>query len=144
MGMLSVLTKVIKPLLYRLFGPHFITWSWSHQKKVLKASILIAQMMIKLGVSTAKIKYSTQIYMIDQNVSHLCFVMSFVNFFTRLWSPDLLNACQSGLTQKSLTTWFGQNARKESDVAKADLLFLFANPMKWGSTWKKERNFWNH
>ena len=36
-----------------------------------------------------------------------------------------------------LTTWFGQHARKESYVAKADLLFLFVNEMKWGSTWKK-------
>ena len=35
-----------------------------------------------------------------------------------------------------LTTWFGQNARKESSEAKADLLFLFANQVKWGSTWK--------
>ena len=36
-----------------------------HQTKVLKARILIAQMMINLGVSTTKIKYLTEIYMID-------------------------------------------------------------------------------
>ena len=36
-----------------------------------------------------------------------------------------------------LTTWFGRNTRKESYAAKSDLLFLFANQMKWVSTWKK-------
>ena len=46
--------------------------------QALKASILIARMMIKSGVSTTKIKYSTQKYMIDQNVYHLCFVVSFM------------------------------------------------------------------
>ena len=46
--------------------------------EVLKASILIAQMVIKLGVSTTKIKYLTEIYMIDQNVYHLCFAASFM------------------------------------------------------------------
>ena len=35
---------------------------------MLKASILIAQMVVKLGVSTTKMKYLTEIYMIDQNV----------------------------------------------------------------------------
>ena len=34
-----------------------------------EGSILIAQMMIKLGLSTTKIKYLTEIYMISQNVS---------------------------------------------------------------------------
>ena len=42
-----------------------------------------------------------------------------------------------GIRTSPLTTWFGQNTWKESYVAKADLLFLFANKMKWGSTWKK-------
>ena len=55
-------------LFYCSYLGHIITWSWAHQKKVLKASILIAQMVIKLGVSTTKIKYLTEKYMIDQNV----------------------------------------------------------------------------
>ena len=38
-----------------------------------EGSILIAQMVIKLGLSTTKIKYLTGIYMISQNVYHLCF-----------------------------------------------------------------------
>ena len=37
-------------------------------------------MMIKLDVSTTKIKYSTQKHMMDQNVYHLCFVASFIKF----------------------------------------------------------------
>ena len=56
MGMPSIITKVIKSLLLQLEG-----------------SILIAQMVIKLGLSTTKIKYLTGIYMISQNVYHLCF-----------------------------------------------------------------------
>ena len=121
MGMLSEITKMTKSLLLQLFGPYIITWSWAHQKKVLEASILIAQMMIKLGVSTTKIKYLTQIYMIDQNVS---------------WRAS----CQSGVTQnqnESINNMICSKCLKRVFVAKADLLFLFVNAMKWGSSWKK-------
>ena len=50
-------------LLLHLFGLYIITWSWAHQKKVLKASIPIAQMMTKLGVNNHKVKIlNTNIY----------------------------------------------------------------------------------
>ena len=91
---------------------------------MLKASILIAQMMIKFGVSTTKLKYSTQIWLIKM--------------FTICVSWRLhVNLDPLKIRTSPLTTWFGQNARKESYVAKADLLILFANQMNWGSTWKK-------
>ena len=34
---------------------------------------------VKLDVSTTKIKYLIEIYMIDQNVYHLCFAASFMS-----------------------------------------------------------------
>ena len=73
---------------------------------MLKAGILIAQMVIKLGVSTIKIKYLTEIYMIDQNVYHLFRGELNVNV-------GLLKIRMSPLT-----------------TTKADLLFLFVNEMK--------------
>ena len=121
MGMLSAITKVIKSLLLQLFGPYIITWSWAHQKKVLKASILIAQMMIKLGVSTTKIKYLTKY----------------------IWSIKMFRGdlrVKVGLTQnqnESINNMIWSKCPKRVYVAKADLLFLFVNEMKWGSTWKK-------
>ena len=42
-------------------------------------SILITQMVMKLGVGTTKIKYLTEIYMMGQNVYHLCFAASFMS-----------------------------------------------------------------
>ena len=66
---------------------------------MLKAGILIAQMMIKLGVSTTKIKYSTQKHMIDQKIYHLCFVVNLMKYLYEIFTPDFLNACQRGLTQ---------------------------------------------
>ena len=92
MGMLSAITKVTEPLPLQIFGPYIITWSRAHQNKVLKASILIAQIMIKLGVSTTKIKYSTQKYIWSIKIE-------LHEMFTRLSSPDLLNACQRGPTE---------------------------------------------
>ena len=114
MGMLS--TKVIKSPILQLFGPYIITRSWAHQKKVLKASILIAQMVIKLGVSTTKIKYLTEIYMIDQNVYHLCFVVSFMS----MWAHSK--------SERVNMIW--SKCLKRVYVVKADLLFLFVNEMK--------------
>ena len=93
-------------------------------------------MMIKLGVSTTKIEYSTQIYMINQNVYHLCSWWASWNFYTTVITRSL--KCMSKWAHSTwLTTWLVQNARKQSYAAKAALLFLFANEMKWGSTWKK-------
>ena len=48
-----------------------------------EGSILIAQMVIKLGLSTTKIKYITGIYMISQNVYHLCFAASFMSMWAQ-------------------------------------------------------------
>ena len=69
-----------------------------------EGSILIAQMVIKLGLSTTKIKYLTGIYMISQNFYHLCFAASNVGPIKIRTSP--------------------------STTTKADLLFLFVNEMK--------------
>ena len=44
-----------------------------------EGSILIAQIVIKLGLSTTKIKYVTGIYMISQNVYYSCFAASFMS-----------------------------------------------------------------
>ena len=41
------------------------------------------QMVIRLDVSTTKIKYLTEIYMIDQNVYHLCSTVSFMSTWAR-------------------------------------------------------------
>ena len=48
-----------------------------------EGSIIIAQMVIKLGLSTTKIKYITGIYMISQNVYHLCFAASFMSMWAQ-------------------------------------------------------------
>ena len=47
------------------------------------------RMMMKLSVSTTKIKYSTQIYMIDQNVYDLFFVASLMKFYTTVITRSL-------------------------------------------------------
>ena len=70
-----------------------------------EGSILIAQMVIKFGLSTTKIKYLTGIYMISQNVYHLCFTAN-------------VNVGPRKIRMSPLTT------------TKADLLFLFVNEMK--------------
>ena len=48
-----------------------------------EGSILIAQMVIKLGLSTTKIKYLTGMYMISQNVYHLCFAAGFMSMWAQ-------------------------------------------------------------
>ena len=53
--------------------------------------------------------------------------------FTRLPSPDLLNACQRGLTHnqnESINNMIWSKCPKRVYVAKTDLLFLFVNEMK--------------
>ena len=94
MGLLSAITKLIKSLLLQLFGPYIIT-SVAHQKKVLKASILSAQMVIKLGKYHKDKIFNTKTYYRSQ-----CFPFVFHGelheMSTRLPSPD---ACQFGLTQ---------------------------------------------
>ena len=70
-----------------------------------EGSILIAQMVIKLGLSTTKIKYLTGIYMISQNV-YICV------------SQRDVNVGPLKIRMSPLTT------------TKADLLFLFVNEMK--------------
>ena len=53
--------------------------------------------------------------------------------FTRLSTPDLLNACQRGLTQnqnESINNMIWSTCPDDSYVAKADLLFLFPNQME--------------
>ena len=67
----------------------------------------------KSWLSTTKIKYLTQIYMIDQNVYHLCFVASFVNVGSH----------------ESINNMIWSKCPKRVYVAKADLLFLFVNEM---------------
>ena len=106
---------------------NIITWSWAHQKKVLKASILIAQMMIKLGVSTTKIKYLTQIYMIDQNVS---------------WRAS----CQRGLTQnqnESINNIIWSKCPKRVLCSKSRFVISVCewNVMR---EYLEESHFWNH
>ena len=65
---------------------------------MLKASVLIAQVMIKLGVCTTKIKYSTHIFGQSKCLPFV-FRGELHEIVTQLSSPDLLNACQSGVTQ---------------------------------------------
>ena len=48
-------------------------WCKYHKDKIFNTNIY------DRCVSTTKIKYLTQIYMIDQNVYHLCFVASFMS-----------------------------------------------------------------
>ena len=79
MGMPSIITKVIKSLLLQLVGPYIITLIMGPPE----GSILISQMVIKLGLSTTKIKYLTGIYMISQNVYHLCFAASFMSMWAQ-------------------------------------------------------------
>ena len=73
-------------------------------------------MVIKLGVSTTKLKYLTEIYMIDQNVC-----------------VSRRASCQRGLTQnqnESVNNMIWSKFPKRIYVAKEDLLFLFVNEMK--------------
>ena len=49
-------------------------------------------------------------------------------------------SCQRGPTQnqnESINNMIWSRCSKRVNVAKADLLFLFVNEMKWGGTWKK-------
>ena len=147
MGMLSTITNVVKHLLLQLFGPYIITWSWAHQKKVLKAIILIAQMMIKLGVSSYhkdKI-FNTKIY--DRSKC-LPFVFrgELHEIFTRLSSPDLLNACQRGLTQnqnESINNMIWSKYPKRVLCSKSRFVISVceSNEMR---EHMEENHFWNH
>ena len=74
---------------HEFISNYFIDFLVGHARlcfEVLKASIRIVQMVIKLGVSTAKIKYLTKIYVIDQNVYHLCFAATFMSTWAHLKS----------------------------------------------------------
>ena len=85
----------------------------------MKASIHIAQMMIKLGVSTTKIIYLTQIYMIDQTCLEFVFRGE--------------ASCQRGLPQnqkESIKNMIWSKCPKRVYAAKGDLLFLFVDEMK--------------
>ena len=79
MGMPSIIIKVIKSLLLRLVGAIYHHMIMGPPE----GSILIAQMVIKLGLSTTKIKYITRIYMISQNVYQLCFAASFMSMWAQ-------------------------------------------------------------
>ena len=106
MGMLSTITKVIKSLLLQLFGPYIITWSWAHQEKVLKTSILSAQMGDKTWPKYHK----------DEIFNRIIYDRS-------KCLPFVFRSNQN----ESINNMIWSKSPKRFYVAKADLLFLFVN-----------------
>ena len=87
MGMLSTITKGDQVSSIAAIWAISSHDHGSHQKKVLRSqAFLLPKWLITLGVSTTKIKYLTEIYMIDQHMfKNIC--------------VSQRASCQRGLTQ---------------------------------------------